>query len=80
MKKTLIKLDEEIYEELVKLSIKKYGNARHLSDVLNDMLKERLGKRKEMKVKMHFSVTLEKADKLTPEVIDRIANEEISSS
>ncbi len=37
-KRTTILLDKKIYEELVSESVKKYGDARHISKVINDRL------------------------------------------
>jgi len=37
-KRTTILLDRKIYEELVSESVKKYGDARHISKVINDRL------------------------------------------
>ncbi len=39
-RKTTIMLDDDIYIKLVNISIKKYGSARHLSKVINDLLSE----------------------------------------
>ncbi|BFH74225.1 hypothetical protein SJAV_21690 [Sulfurisphaera javensis] len=80
MKKTLVRLDDEIYEELVNLSIKKYGNTKHISDVLNEILRKTMRKEKRRRVKMSVSVTLENGEKLSPEEIERLANEVFSNS
>ena len=38
-KRTTIILDSSIYEELIKESISKYGDARHLSAIINEKLR-----------------------------------------
>ncbi len=43
-RKTTIILDDDIYIKLVNLSIKKYGSARHISKVINDLLTDILNK------------------------------------
>jgi len=43
-KKTTILIDDDIYAKLVDISIKKYGSARHLSRVINDLLSKILKK------------------------------------
>ena len=44
-RRTTILLDEAIYEKLVKESLTKYGTARAISKVLNELLKESFGNR-----------------------------------
>ncbi|MEM0104827.1 MAG: hypothetical protein QW743_08420 [Candidatus Methanomethylicia archaeon] len=80
MKKTLIRLDDDIYEELVRMSVKKYGNTKHISDVINELLRKRLTRREKKRVRMSITISLEKAEKLTPKEIDRLAEEELSGS
>ncbi|MCG3109127.1 hypothetical protein L3N51_01417 [Metallosphaera sp. J1] len=79
MKKTLVRLDENIYRELVKLSIKEYGNTRHISDVLNELLRRQLGHGKK-RVKMKVSVRVEGAENLSPEEVDRLAEDAYGGS
>lgn len=45
VRRTTILLDEDIYELLVKESIKRYGTTRALSKVLNELLREALTSR-----------------------------------
>lgn len=49
MVKTTINLDEEIYAEIVKESIEKYGSTKNISKIINQRLSKRTdlgGKRK----------------------------------
>ena len=49
MVKTTINLDEEIYAEIVKESIEKYGSTRNMSKIINQRLRSRInstGKRR----------------------------------
>ncbi|MEM0092674.1 MAG: hypothetical protein QW281_03985 [Saccharolobus sp.] len=82
MRKTVITFDDDIYEEIVKISVKKYGNTKHISKVVNEILRNSLKKEgsRKKKVKMSISTKIDNANKLTPEEIDRIAEEEFSSS
>ena len=43
-KRTTIILEDDIYEMLVRESIRRYGTVRAISRVINDVLKERLRK------------------------------------
>ncbi len=43
-KRTTIILEDDIYEMLVRESIRRYGTVRAISRVINDLLKERLRK------------------------------------
>jgi hypothetical protein len=50
MVKTTINLDEEIYAEIVKESIEKYGSTKNMSKIINQRLRNRInstGKRRE---------------------------------
>ncbi|ABP95406.1 MULTISPECIES: hypothetical protein [Metallosphaera] len=80
MRKTLVRLDENIYRELVRLSLKEYGNTRHISDVLNELLRKQLAEGRRKKVEMKISVKVEGAENLTPEEIDRLAEDAYSGS
>jgi len=48
VRRTTILLDEDVYELLVKESIKRYGTARALSKVLNELLREALTPRRDL--------------------------------
>ena len=41
MVKTTINLDEEIYEEIVKESIEKYGSIKNISKIINQRLRNK---------------------------------------
>ncbi len=46
-KRTTVTLEEDIYEKLVKESLKRYGSTKALSKVLNELLRESFsGKKK----------------------------------
>ena len=47
-KRTTVILEDDIYERLVKESIRRYGTARALSKVLNELLKESLSGESEL--------------------------------
>ena len=47
-RRTTILLDEDVYELLVKESIRRYGTARALSKVLNELVREALASRHEL--------------------------------
>ncbi len=40
-KRTTLVLDDKVYEMLVKESLKRYGTARNISKVVNDMVEEK---------------------------------------
>jgi len=39
-KRTTVILEDEVYEKLLKESIRRYGNARNISKVINELLKK----------------------------------------
>jgi predicted CopG family antitoxin len=43
-KRTTLVLSDRVYEKLVSESMKKYGSARNLSKVVNDMVEEKTAK------------------------------------
>jgi hypothetical protein len=43
-KRTTLVLDNKVYERLVKESLKRYGTARNISKVVNDMVEEEMKK------------------------------------
>ena len=61
MVKTTINLDEEIYAEIVKESIEKYGSTKNMSKIINQRLRNKetdtrkRGKRVTFKAKENFS-------------------------
>lgn len=44
-KRTTLVLDDRVYERLVKESMKRYGNVRNISKVVNEMVEERSEKK-----------------------------------
>jgi len=44
-KRTTLVLDDKVYERLVKESLKRYGTARNISKVVNDMVEEKTEKK-----------------------------------
>jgi len=47
-KRTTVILDDDVYEMLVRESIRRYGTTRALSKVLNELLRERANPMKEL--------------------------------
>ncbi len=47
-RRTTILLDEDVYELLVRESIRRYGTAKALSKVLNELVREALASRHEL--------------------------------
>jgi len=47
-RRTTVVLDDDVYEMLVQESVKRYGTARAISRVLNELLRERLSSRNEL--------------------------------
>jgi hypothetical protein len=44
-KRTTLVLEDKVYERLVRESLKRYGTARNISKVVNDMVEEKTGRR-----------------------------------
>ena len=47
-KRTTVILEDDIYEKLIQESIRRYGTARALSKVLNELLREKLNTKHEL--------------------------------
>jgi len=47
-RRTTVTLDDDVYEMLIRESIRRYGTAKALSKVLNELVRERLGAEKEL--------------------------------
>ncbi|BDC18672.1 hypothetical protein [Acidianus sp. HS-5] len=77
MKEVVIQLDDDVYESILNLALEKYGT-KDISKLINELLKESL--KRNGKVRMSISIRLEGAEKLTPEEIDRLAEEEFGNS
>jgi len=71
VRRTTVLLDEDIYKMLVRESIKRYGTAKAISRILNELLRERLRDRKEL-VKLIYS---SKLVKITQEEFERSRRE-----
>ncbi len=61
MVKTTINLDEEIYAEIVKESIEKYGSTKNISKIINQRLKNC----KNSSVKRNGRITFKAREKLS---------------
>lgn len=61
MVKTTINLDEEIYAEIVKESIEKYGSTKNISKIIN----QRLRNCKNSSVKRNGRITFKAREKLS---------------
>lgn len=74
-KRTTVILDDDVYEKLVKESIRRYGTVRAISRVLNELLRDSLSGKKEL-IKLIYSekiaeVSVEKLNELRREVSKR---------
>jgi hypothetical protein len=74
MVKTTIILDDDLYKELVKEALEKYGTTRKLSKLINERLRMQmsLSKAGEKKAK---KLTIKLGKKLPPEEIEKLAKE-----
>ncbi len=57
MVKTTINLDEDIYEEIVKESIEKYGSTKNISKIINQRLRNRINPTEKRKNRITFKVS-----------------------
>ena len=74
MVKTTIILDDDLYKELVKEALERYGTTRKLSKLINEKLREKtFPKKTAKKSKKKLRVKLGKT--LPPEEIERLAEE-----
>jgi hypothetical protein len=62
-KRTTLILDDDVYKFLVEESIKRYGTTRALSRVVNELIRERISRKREF-IKLLYS---EKHVEITPE-------------
>ncbi|RLF05617.1 MAG: hypothetical protein DRJ60_05375 [Thermoprotei archaeon] len=53
VKRTTILLEDEVYEKLVRESIRRYGSSKAISKVINELLKESLSARNELLELIH---------------------------
>ena len=56
MVKTTISLDDDIYAEIVKESIEKYGSTKHMSKIINQRLSKRKAETKKRNNRIVFKV------------------------
>ena len=56
MVKTTINLDEEIYTEIIKESIEKYGSTKNMSKIINQRLRKRMNTTGKRKRRITFNV------------------------
>ena len=54
MVKTTINLDDEIYAEIIKESIEKYGSTKNMSKIINQQLRSRMNTTGNRKVRITF--------------------------
>ena len=54
MVKTTINLDDEIYAEIIKESIEKYGSTKNMSKIINQRLRTRMNTTGNRKVRITF--------------------------
>ena len=54
MVKTTINLDDEIYAEIIKESIEKYGSTKNMSKIINQRLRSRMNTTGNRKVRITF--------------------------
>jgi hypothetical protein len=58
-KRTTVVLDDKVYEKLIKESVNRYGTARNISKVLNDLVRKNTGGRGDI-LKLIYSQKLAK--------------------
>jgi len=73
MVKTTIILEDDLYKELVKEALERYGTTRKLSKLINEMLRESMAQKKLVKRRKRLTIKLGK--KLSPEEIEKLAEE-----
>jgi predicted CopG family antitoxin len=66
MVKTTINLDTQVYRELVKEAVERYGTTKTLSKLINEKLREALGKKKNKDIlERSFGIWKGKEDSVT---------------
>jgi len=75
-KRTTVILEDDIYEKLIQESIRRYGTAKALSKVLNELLREKLNARHEL-LQLIYSdklveISLEEFEKFRRELSKRL--------
>ncbi len=69
MVKTTIILEDELYKQLVKEALEKYGSTKKLSLLINQKLKGEITEKKEEKKKR---ITIRLGKKLKPEDVEKL--------
>lgn len=72
MVKTTIVLEDDLYKELVKEALEKYGTTRKLSKLINEKLRKAMYSKIEIEEK---SLRIKLGKKLAPEEIEKIVEE-----
>ncbi len=76
MVKTTIILDDELYKELVKEALEKYGSTRKLSKLINEKLRASISKTsRENRREKGRSIRVKLRKVLSPEEIEKLAEE-----
>jgi len=75
-KRTTVILDDDVYEKLVKESIRRYGSVKAISKVLNELLRESFSSRNELIELIYsekiVSISTEEFEKFRREVSRRL--------
>jgi len=75
-KRTTVILDDDVYEKLVKESIRRYGSVKAISKVLNELLRESFSSRNELVELIYsekiVSISAEEFEKFRREVSRRL--------
>jgi len=71
VKRTTILLDDDVYEGVVRESIRRYGTAKAISKVVNELLRKALGARREL-LELIYS---EKVHRLSQEELENFRRE-----
>ena len=71
VKRTTILLDDDVYEGVVRESIRRYGTAKAISKVVNELLRKALGARREL-LELIYS---EKVRELSQEELENFRRE-----
>jgi len=76
-RKTTIILDDDIYVKLVNMSIRKYGSARHISKIINNLLRKVLEEKKDEDILSELEELLSgpKLAKVTPKEFEEFRRE-----
>ena len=73
MVKTTVILDDDIYQELVKEAVEKYGSTKKLSKMINEKLRESIYGKTSQEQRGWGEITVRLGKPLTPEDIEKLA-------